>query len=370
MCFMMTKLQPLFVGLALIASVHQAIGQGTKFFRISGPAATTITAFEPDGIMVWSNAQPGSTYTVQTAASLAGGTNWVDYVQLPTSNSVNTNQIIDFNPPTGMALVPAGSFVMGDTLDGDPNSIPTNVMVSAFYMDTNLVSYGQWLSVYNWATNNGYEFVVPGAGNDLNQPAWLLDWDDAVKWCNARSQQAGLTPVYYIDSGLMQVYSNQQANAVYANWTAPGYRLPTEAEWEKAARGGLNQKRFPWGDTISETQANYDGDTYFPYDFGPNGYNPAFVGGPYPYTNPGGYFPPNGYGLNDMAGNEEEWVWDWYQVPYAGGVDPRGPISGPNHITRGGSFSRTADIARCEFRWQRSGDTIGVGIGFRCVKVH
>ena len=95
-------------------------------------------------------------------------------------------------------------------------SVPTNVMVSALYMDTNLGDLTvNGCRYHNWATNNGYEFVVPGAGNDLNELAWLLDWDHAVKWCNARSQQAGLTPVYYIDSGLMQVYSNQQANAVY-----------------------------------------------------------------------------------------------------------------------------------------------------------
>ena len=88
-----------------------------------------------------------------------------------------------------------------------------------------------------------------------------VDWYDAVKWCNARSQQAGLTPVYYTDAGMTQVYTNGYADAVYVNWAANGYRLPTEAEWEKAARGGLSGQRFPWGNTISESQANYYGDT-------------------------------------------------------------------------------------------------------------
>ena len=150
---MKTKQRFFFIVLALLAGIHQAAAQGAQFFRISGPAATTITAFNPDGTMVWSNAQPGATYTVQTVSSLPGGTNWVDYVQIPATNVVNTNQLVDFNPPAGMALIPAGSFTMGDTLDGESDAIPTNVYVSAFYMDMNLVSYSQWQSVYNWATN-------------------------------------------------------------------------------------------------------------------------------------------------------------------------------------------------------------------------
>ena len=72
---------------------------------------------KPDGTLVWSNALAGTNYTVQTATSLAGGTNWVDYVQLPVTNGVNTNRLFDPNPPAGMALIPAGSFTMGDCMD-------------------------------------------------------------------------------------------------------------------------------------------------------------------------------------------------------------------------------------------------------------
>ena len=89
---------------------------------LAGPAATTITAFRPDGTLVWSNALAGTNYTVQTATSLPGGTNWVDYVQLPVTNGVNTNRVIDLNPPSGMALIPAGSFQMGDNLDGESDA--------------------------------------------------------------------------------------------------------------------------------------------------------------------------------------------------------------------------------------------------------
>jgi formylglycine-generating enzyme required for sulfatase activity len=117
----------------------------------------------------------------------------------------------------GMALIPPGSFTMGNSIgDSDiADATPTNVYVSAFYMDTNLVSYSQWQSVYNWATNHGYGFYESiengnyvASGKAPNHPVQTVDWYDMVKWSNARSQQAGLMPVYYTDAGLTQVYTN------------------------------------------------------------------------------------------------------------------------------------------------------------------
>ena len=133
-------------------------------------------------------------------------------------------------PTNGMVLIPAGPFTMGNSI-GDSyitDADPTNVYVSAFYMDTNLVSYSQWQSLYGWATKHGYGFVNAGAAKTANHAAGKVDWCDAVKWCNARWQQAGLTPVYYTDAALTQVYRNGEATP-YVNWTANGYRLPTEA---------------------------------------------------------------------------------------------------------------------------------------------
>jgi formylglycine-generating enzyme required for sulfatase activity len=347
--------------LALLAGVQQATAQGTRFFRIAGPAATTINAFRADGTMVWSNALTGTNYTVQAATSLGGGTNWVDYVQLLIANRVNTNRIIDPNPPAGMALIPAGSFEMGDKLDGNPNELPLHtVYVSAFYMDQYDVTYALWQQSYNWAITNGYSFDNAGAGKAALHPVQQIDWYDCVKWSNARSAQAGLTPVYYTDAGFTQVFTNgSKGTTVYANWSAKGYRLPTEAEWEKAARGGLSAQRFPWGNMISWSQANYYGDpksvdSYgYDYDLATAiDYDPAFNEGADPYTSPVGSFAPNGYGLYDMAGNVWQWCWDWYgSYDSVSQTDPRGPTTGSVRVLRGGGWLYEAVYCRSAFRF-------------------
>jgi formylglycine-generating enzyme required for sulfatase activity len=282
--------------------------------------------------------------------------------------------------PPGMALIPTGFFTMGNSI-GDydiTDASPTNVYVSAFYMDVNLVSYSQWQSVYFWATNHGYSFFTAGSGKAANQPVQTLYWYDAVKWCNARSQQAGKTPVYYTDSGSTQVFTNASGTSVYANWAASGYRLPTEAEWEKAARGGLSGQRFPWGNVITENLANYYGcvGCGFSYDFGPTGYNAAFTNGVGPYTSPVGSFAPNGYGLYDMAGNVQEWCWDWYAAPpypsgspYLGGYGPVGPATGTYRVVRGGVWNNYATYLRCAYRGAEGPlNTTGGDYGFRCAK--
>jgi formylglycine-generating enzyme required for sulfatase activity len=276
--------------------------------------------------------------------------------------------------PPGMALIPAGAFTMGDNLDGLSDASPTNVTVSAFYLDVNLVSYSQWQSVYYWAMNHGFGFLNAGAGKAANHPVQTVDWYDTVKWCNARSQQAGLTPVYYTDAGLTQVYTNGQPTNVFANWADKGYRLPTEAEWEKAARGGLNGQRFPWGNAITENLANYNGATAsYSYDLGPSGYNTAFTNGVTPYTSPVGYFAPNGYGLYDMAGNVFEWCWDWYGTPYGqptttNPTGPAGPGTDTARVLRGGVWNSNANSARCAYRYVFNPFSTPNDFGFRCVR--
>jgi formylglycine-generating enzyme required for sulfatase activity len=366
---MKIKLQSLCIGLALLAGVHQTTAQVTNLGI--APAGN-------QSVLYWPN--DTTNYIVQSTTNLTAP-NWVtatDALPVSAATVSNTEPARFFRLlaiPAGMALIPAGWFTMGDTLDGLGDAIPTNIYVSAFVMDVNLVSYGQWTNVYAYATSQGYSFVNAGAGKNSapNQPVQTVYWFDCVKWSNARSQQAGLTPVYYTDAGLTQVFTNGAPATVYPNWAANGYRLPTEAEWEKAARGGLSGQRFPWGNYIGESQANYYGYTNsISYDLGPNGYNAiGSVGGTSPATSPVGTFPANGYGLYDMAGNVYEWCWDWYGTPYGqpSPINPTGAGPGPGvRVLRGGWSGVSALNARCAYRDYSNPDFGSYFIGFRCVR--
>jgi len=300
----------------------------------------------------------------------------------------------DGTAPSGMAYIPAGSFSMGDNLgDGSSNELPVHsVYVSAFYMDRYEVTNDEMVDVLNWAHGQGKltvsastvrnaegnsqelldldssycriewtgsQFVMKSA-KGAGYPCVEVTWYGAVAYCNYRTlkEGGGRTPCYNFTDWS-------------CNWSATGYRLPTEAEWEKAARGGLSGQRFPWGATIQHSRANYYSSSSYSYDTSPTrGYHPDYDDGGYPYTSPVGVFAANGYGLYDMAGNVWEWCWDWYDSDYydsSPGTDPRGPATGSLRVGRGGSCSYYANRCRVAFR---SNFTPGYGyniLGFRAV---
>ena len=248
--------------------------------------------------------------------------------------------------PDGMALIPAGPFQMGDDRVEGPEH---TVTVSAFAMDKWEVSIELWESVRAWGNAHGYDLVAGGSFG-AKHPVCSVNWWDVVKWCNARSEKEGKVPAYYEDVAMTQVYRGGEKVPAGVKRDA-GYRLPTEAEWEKAARGWVSGKLYPWGtDEINITLANYDRSKGV--------------------TMPVGSYGTNGYGLYDVAGNVWEWTWDWYgNYPSGSVTNPMGPSSGSRRVIRGGSWLNGAGFCRVTAR----GDDFGgpgnryATFGFRSV---
>lgn len=303
-----------------------------------------------------------ASYIVVTAANAAGESG--ESLQV----SATPRDAVILPPNARMVTIPGGNFLFGDSNDSIAYAKPVkDIHVSTFRIDRYEVTYDLWKSVYDWAVLNGYTFDNPGQkgseriGTDM--PVTRVNWYDAVKWLNARSEMEGLAPVYFTDSAHTVVYRSGQSDLASdkADWSATGYRLPTEAEWEKAARGGLVAKRYPWGDDpadpnlIPNTQANYTAGR----------------------TSSVGVYPANGYGLYDMAGNVWEWTWNWwvndYTHPSVVAIDPVGPdapiaVDMGVRVRRGGGIAYGPTYLRNAERVGRVPTYTAPYFGFRAVR--
>ena len=248
---------------------------------------------------------------------------------------------------TNMAIIPEGEFSMGSSDWGPIHS----VMVGEFALDCYEVSKIHWDEVRTWAMTNGYVLPVGKSFGNFSHPVHSVGWYDMLKWCNARSEKDGVKPAYYTDLSLNKVYKSG-STVPYVDWSN-GYRLPTESEWEKAARGGNPEAKYPWGigAEIAPSRANYA---------------ETGIGG----TSPVGSYAPNSYGLFDLAGNLEERCWDAIgPYPSERQVNPRGPSIGLNRAIRGGHWNSIAISCRVDDRGDLGPDNWGSPFrGFRCAR--
>lgn len=225
-------------------------------------------------------------------------------------------QVLRRMVPEGMVLIPPGEFIMGD----DFREPLHKVYLDPFYMDMYPVTneqYEKFLEDTGYHSEGSLKQVKNPRKVSEKHPVAQVNWNDAC---------------------------------TFAKWA--GKRLPTEAEWEKSVRGGLQGAHYPWGnDPPDASKSNYAG----------------LVG----KTTAVGSYPPNGYGLYDMCGNVWEWCADWFDInfynesPY---YNPQGPANGKERVLRGGSWFMTQNNIKCSYRSSQYSYYKDGTIGFRCAK--
>jgi formylglycine-generating enzyme required for sulfatase activity len=245
-------------------------------------------------------------------------------------------QLIKTSGGTEMVLIPAGTFVMGSGAGTEDARPAHKISVSSFYMDRHEV------------TQESYEDLMgvnPSKFEGDTNPVEQVRWTQAVKYCNARSRKEGLAPCY-------------NETTWQCDFSAGGYRLPTEAEWEYACRAGA-ATAYAFGDDPQGLGAH----AWFKDNAGRK-------------SHPVGGKRSNAWGLQDMHGNVAEWCHDFYAADYyraSPAQDPQGPAAGAKRVVRGGSWAGTAE--KCA-AWYRAAEAqslpdvcLGYDIyGFRCVR--
>lgn len=248
-------------------------------------------------------------------------------------------------PPPGMVLIPAGKFQMG-SMEGDVDERPVHMVnLDAFYIDVHEVTntqYRQFVESTGYSSPNGTGYTAEYGVLDYNYQPWLDP--------EFNQPEQPVTNVTWFDA------------AAYCRWK--GKRLPTEAEWEKAALGNSAGIKYPWGDNEPGNRSANFSDINTTFEWRSSSVNDGFV-----FTSPVKSFEPNGYGLFDMAGNVWEWCADWYDVSYyveSDAKNPKGPEIGERRVLRGGAWYRASHCLRAAERVSDYPDNSLNVVGFRC----
>ena len=279
------------------------------------------------------DSQSSTIGTNSSIVNLTPGTNNVVNIEVTAPDAVTKKTYtLTISEKYPMVNIAGGTFDMGYT----GVAIPVHsVTLSAFAMGKYEVTYELWYEVKQWASTHGYAFTNAGReGNDgtigfaptdiaKQEPVTTINWYDAVKWCNAYSEKAGLTPCYYTDAGQTTIYKTGESDIQnsWVKWNANGYRLPTEAEWEYTAKNkGVRAGNEYSGSSTLSTVGWYNIST----------------------TKPVGGLQANELGIYDMSGNVHEWIWDWYSVyindsPFTDN-DSKGASTGTKRGARGWSY--------------------------------
>ncbi|MFC2104475.1 SUMF1/EgtB/PvdO family nonheme iron enzyme [Bacteroidota bacterium] len=280
------------------------------------------------GVIIMANGAKGSLLAMEIIPAISREYSWPKF-ELPKEEKDTQSESINESEEIEFVFVKGGSFEMGDVFnEGLEDEKPIhNVTVTDFYMSTTEITFAQY---DQFCMETGKELPPDRGVGRGNQPVMNVTWEEVKAFCD-----------YY------------------------GYRLPTEAEWEYAAREGGKKVRFANGEDIAKSDGlNFNSKkkmelSYYEKD--------KYYRKPLPVKS----FPPNALGLYEMSGNQEEWCEDWYDAAYYKSSDVTNPVNNTKSqykITRGGRWGSTADELRCTWRGAREPESVWNVMGFRVVK--
>jgi len=268
--------------------------------------------------------------------------------------SEEKNQISGEALTNGLVFVKGGTFLMGNNgSDGNEEERPVHeVTVIDFYISKYEITQSEW--------GKHMPAFYYDSGEGSNYPVYYVSWYEVLKYSNKRSIAEGLNPCYSINGstdpdiwGASPATADENWDAVVCNWKANGYRMPTEAEWEYASRGGDKAQGLKFSGSNDHLKVAWMEEN--------SGIKLHEVGRKQA----------NELGLYDMSGNLYEWCWDWYgEYPDSALTNPTGPATGKFRVERGGAWDRGVNASKVDSRYFFKPQTSYGGVGVRIARTH